>query len=162
MNILVGISDMKISRDKTTVFVAHSLGACIGVAVYDSIASAGGLLHFMFPDSRLSPGKAEKNPSKFADTGIAKLLEELYKLGCTRDGMKAVIAGGSEVIGQLDFLNIGKQNYKAAKKILSENNIDLCHEDIGKNINRTLKLELKNGQTSIIVAGQEEKKVWIK
>ena len=51
MNIVVGVADMKISNDPDSVLVTHSLGSCIGVAVYDRAVHAGGLLHFMLPDS---------------------------------------------------------------------------------------------------------------
>ena len=62
MNIVVGVSDMKVSKDPESVLVTHSLGSCIGVAVYDPIVRAGGLLHFMLPDSTLDSVKAKKTP----------------------------------------------------------------------------------------------------
>jgi len=49
VNIVVGVADMKISKDPDSVLVTHSLGSCIGVAVYDCAVHAGGLLHFMLP-----------------------------------------------------------------------------------------------------------------
>ena len=81
MNIVVGVSDMKASNDPTGTLVTYSLGSCIGVAIYDPVAKAGGLLHFMLPESSLDPEKASTRPFMFADSGIPRLFKAVYKLG---------------------------------------------------------------------------------
>ena len=45
MDVIVGVADMKVSRDPRVILVTHSLGSCIGVAVYDPVVKVGGLLH---------------------------------------------------------------------------------------------------------------------
>ncbi len=162
MNILVSISDMKVTDDVNAIIIAHSLGSCIGIAIYDPVAKAGGILHFMFPASSFSPGKAKKNPFMFADTGINSFLESLYDLGADRNRMKVFVAGGAEVIDQKDFVNIGKGNCIAAKKILKEKGIHVDYEDTGKNINRTIKLNIKTGELIITIPGREEKTICMK
>jgi chemotaxis protein CheD len=162
VNILVSISDMKVSNNIKAILVAHSLGSCIGIAMYDPLIQTGGILHFMFPSSRLAPGKARENPYMFADTAIENFLEALYKLGAKKDRLKVVVAGGAEIIGQTDFLNIGKRNCIETKALLAQNNLKADYEDIGKNVNRTLRLELKDGKVHIVIPGQEEKNICMK
>ena len=149
MNIVVGVSDMKVSKDPESVLVTHSLGSCIGVAVYDPIVRAGGLLHFMLPDSTLDSVKAKKNPSMFADTGIPYLFKSVYKLGGNKRRMRVVVAGGAHVNNREDFFNIGKRNFMAVRKIFWKNNVITNYHCVGGNSNRTLKIFIKDGHIFI-------------
>ena len=109
MNIIVGVSDMKISGDAESQIVTYSLGSCIGVAVHDPVARVGGILHFMLPESGLDPAKARKNPYMFADTGIPSLFKSAYKLGAKKQRMKVIVVGGGQVLDLQGFFNIGKR-----------------------------------------------------
>jgi putative nucleotidyltransferase with HDIG domain len=53
IKLILGVSDMKVSNDKEAILVTYSLGSCIAVAIYDSVARVGGLLHYMLPQSSL-------------------------------------------------------------------------------------------------------------
>ncbi|MGZ3387730.1 MAG: chemotaxis protein CheD, partial [Isosphaeraceae bacterium] len=50
-DLVVGISDLKVSNNPADSMITYALGSCIAVAVYDPVAKVGGLLHFMLPDS---------------------------------------------------------------------------------------------------------------
>lgn len=154
MNIVVGVSDMKVSNDPESVLVTYSLGSCIGVAVYDVAARVGGLLHFMLPESSLDPSKAEKNPHMFADTGIPALFKATYALGAAKQRMKVIVVGGAQVLDQAGFFNIGKRNHMAVRKIFWKNNVMVNFEDVGGNSNRTVKLTIRDGKTWLKVSGQ--------
>jgi len=159
MRVIVGVSDMKVSNDLETVLVTYSLGSCIGIAVYDTVAKVGGLLHYLLPDSKLSPEKAQKNPYMFADTGIPALFKAAYKLGAKKQRMKIIVAGGSQVLDQDGFFNIGKRNDIALRKMFHRNNVLIDYRDVGGIVNRTIKLAVKNGDAWIKVSGQGEQKI---
>ena len=154
MNIIVGVSDMKVSNEAESTIVTYSLGSCIGVAIYDPVARVGGLLHFMLPESSLDSAKAQKNPCMFADTGIPHLFKSAYQLGAKKQRMKVIVAGGSQVLDQKGFFNIGKRNYMALKKIFFKNNVLIDHENVGGNSNRTVKLKVKDGSIWLKVSGK--------
>jgi chemotaxis protein CheD len=154
VNIVVGVSDMKVSNDPESVLVTYSLGSCIGIAVYDVAAKVGGLLHFMLPESSLDPTRAAKNPYMFADTGIPALFKATYALGAAKQRMKVVVVGGAQVLDQAGFFNIGKRNHMAVRKIFWKNNVMINYEDVGGNSNRTVKLTIKDGKTWLKVSGQ--------
>ena len=154
MNIIVGVSDMKVSNEAESTIVTYSLGSCIGVAIYDPVARVGGLLHFMLPESSLDSAKAQKNPCMFADTGIPTLFKSAYQLGAKKQRMKVVVAGGSQVLDQKGFFNIGKRNYMALKKIFWKNNVLIDYENVGGNSNRTVKLTVKDGSIWMKVSGK--------
>ena len=152
MNIVVGVSDMKVSKDPESVLVTHSLGSCIGVAIYDPTVRAGGLLHFMLPDSALDPVKAERNPCMFADTGIPCLFKSVYKLGGKKQRMKVIVAGGAKVNNTEDFFNIGKRNFMAVRKIFWKNNVFADYQYVGGSSNRTMRLSIKDGRAWLKVS----------
>ena len=159
MNLIVGVSDMKVTNDSEAILVTYSLGSCIGVAIYDSVARVGGLLHYMLPESNLDQEKARKNPYMFADTGIPALFKAAYKLGAKKQRMKVIVAGGSQVLDQKGFFNIGKRNDIAVRKMFHRNNVIIDYTDVGGVVNRTIKLAINTGETCLKVSGKGEKKI---
>ncbi len=159
MNLIVGVSDMKVSDDTEAVLVTYSLGSCIGIAIYDTVARVGGMLHYMLPESSLDQEKAGKNPYMFADTGIPALFKAAYKLGAKKQRMKVIVVGGSQVLDQKGFFNIGKRNDIAVRKMFHKNNVVIDYRDVGGTVNRTIRLAVKNGDVLIKVSGKGEKKI---
>ena len=159
MNLIVGVSDMKVTNDIEAVLVTYSLGSCIGVAIYDSVVRVGGLLHYMLPESSLDQEKARKNPYMFADTGIPALFKAAYKLGAKKQRMKVIVVGGSQVLDQKGFFNIGKRNDIAVRKMFHKNNVIIDYKDVGGTVNRTIKLAINTGDIWLKVSGKGEKKI---
>ena len=159
MNLIVGVSDMKVSDDMEAVLATYSLGSCIGVAIYDAVARVGGLLHYMLPESSLDQEKANKNPYMFADTGIPALFKAAYKLGAKKQRLKVIVVGGSQILDQKGFFNIGKRNETAVRKMFHRNNVIIDYSDVGGVVNRTIKLAVDNGDVWLKVSGKGEKKI---
>ena len=156
MNIIVGVSDMKVSNRPGSTLVTYSLGSCIGIAIYDPVVKVGGMLHFMLPDSNLDPEKASRNPFMFADTGIPKLFKTTYQLGAQKQRMKVVVVGGAQVSNGSDYFNIGKRNYLAVRKIFWRNNVMVNYRSVGGTENRTLRLDISDGRTWLRESGSGE------
>ncbi|MBF0100261.1 MAG: chemotaxis protein CheD [Desulfobacterales bacterium] len=154
---IVGVSDMKVSNNIDETIVTYSLGSCIGVVIYDPVVKVGGILHYMLPESVLDKAKAEANPYMFADTGIPSLFKASYELGAKKQRMKVVVAGGAQIMDQKGFFNIGKRNYMALRKIFFKNNVLINYEDVGGNVNRTVRLKISTGDVYIKISSQEEK-----
>lgn len=148
MKYVVGVSDMKLSNVPGDVIVTHALGSCMGIAIYDSFAHVGGILHYMLPMSSEGMMKAERNPFMFGDTGIPLFFERSYHLGAKKESLRVVIAGGARVFGkENDVFTIGKRNEIIARKLFWKNNIIIAAEDVGGDIPRTLYLEIGSGAT---------------
>ncbi len=157
MNVVVGVADMKVSNNPDDILVTYSLGSCIGIAVHDPVAGVGGILHFMLPGSELDQDKARQKPFMFADTGIPRLFKSAYELGAQKSRMRVIVVGGSQVLDQHGFFNIGNRNQMAVRKIFHRNNVVIDFSDVGGNFNRTLRLAVKNGQTNLKVSGKSDK-----
>ncbi|MDY6972034.1 MAG: chemotaxis protein CheD [Thermodesulfobacteriota bacterium] len=156
MNNIVGVSDMKVSNDLESILVTYSLGSCIGVAIYDQVARVGGLLHFMLPESTIDPIKAKEKPYMFADTGIPCLFKATYQLGAKKQRMKVIVVGGAQVLDQRGFFNIGKRNQMAVRKIFWKNKVMIDYEDVGGDVNRTIKMAIRDGKTWLKTSGKQE------
>jgi chemotaxis protein CheD len=155
MKIIVSIADMKVTKNAEDTLITYSLGSCIGVVIYDPFAGVGGLLHFMLPDSKIDPQKAQKNPWMFADTGIPSLFKEAYKLGAEKERLEVRVMGGSQIMDGSGFFNIGKKNYMALRRIFRTNGVLIRAEDVGGSGNRTVTLEVSSGKVLVKSSGDE-------
>lgn len=146
MDVVVGISDVKVSNKEGDCLVTYALGSCIAVAVYDPRVKVGGLLHYMLPDSTLDSEKAREHPGMFADTGIPLLFKSCYKFGAEKRRMIIKVAGGARIMDDTNYFRIGQKNLTALRKIFWKNSVLIDAEDIGENFNRTVRLEISTGR----------------
>jgi chemotaxis protein CheD len=159
MNLIVGMGAMQVSRDPGATIVTYALGSCIGIAIHDPIAKVGGLLHYMLPESSTNPEKASKNPAMFADTGVPLLFQEAYRLGGEKTRMRVRVVGGAQLLDDSGYFNIGKRNYMTLRKILWANNVLIQGEEVGGQVNRTVRLEIGSGRFWVKTSGNGEKEL---
>jgi chemotaxis protein CheD len=159
MKQIVGVADMKVSNDPAESVITYSLGSCIGLVVYDPAVKVGGMLHYMLPESSIDREKAVARPFMFADTGIPILFKTAYQLGAVKSRIRIYVAGGAEILDQKGFFNIGKRNYMALKKMFFKNNVIIHKQDVGGNINRTVRLEIGTGDIYVKTSGAQEVKI---
>lgn len=150
---------MKVSGSLDDVLITYSLGSCIGVVIYDPKVKVGGMLHYMLPESSLDKDKAEKNPYMFADTGIPALFKSTYALGAQKNRMRVVVVGGAQILDQKGFFNIGKRNHMALRKLFFKNGVIVDHEDVGGNVNRTIRIEIGTGEIYMKTSGKAEERI---
>ncbi len=158
--IVVEMADCKVSNDPEAVLITYALGSCIGLALYDPVVRAGGLLHFMLPDSSVDAGRACENPYRFADRGIPALLGEMFRLGADKRRLQAVVVGAGELIDGSLF-QIGKRNRAALHRIFWKEGILISAEVVGGKIARTLRLEVGSGRFLCRAAGEREREIEI-
>jgi len=149
VNIVVDIADFAVTADLRSRLVTHSLGSCIGVAIWDPETHVGGMLHYMLPDSTISPDKAEANPAMFADRGVPVLFKSAYELGAAKKRLVVKVAGGSSLLDDNGTFNIGKRNYVMLRKLFWKNGILIQAEDVGGSISRTLRLDVDSGRVTL-------------
>ena len=150
--IVIGISDLKVSNNIDDVLVTYALGSCVGVTVYDPVVRVGGLLHFMLPESSLDIRKAGENPAMFADTGIPLLFKTCYELGAKKKRMIVKVAGGASILDDANFFRIGQKNITAMKKLFWKNNVLIGREDTWSNCNRTISIHISTGKVLVRTA----------
>lgn len=150
MNVIVGISDAKVSRDPQKILVTYSLGSCIGMTLYDPMLKVGGMLHYQLPTSTLDASKAQANPMMFADTGFQYLLQKMLAMaGRKKKRLKVHLAGGAQILDDSGVFDIGRRNYAAARKLLWQQGMFIDGEDVGGNAPRNLNLSIADGSVVI-------------
>ncbi|UCD77616.1 MAG: chemotaxis protein CheD [Desulfobacterales bacterium] len=156
----VNAATMKISRNPVETLVAFSIGSGIGVAIYDPVSSAGGVLNFLLPDSGKANGvDPAKAPFMFADTGISAFIAALNLEGVQPDRSKIVVAGGAHIMDQTELFNIGQKNIEAFKAGLAQFGLKIHHENIGGTSSKTLALEIGSGCSVIKIFGEGQERV---
>lgn len=155
--ISVKISDIQISDRSADTIITYSLGSCIGMTVYDPVRKVGGMLHYMLPQSKISPQKALENPAMFADTGIPLLIKGVLGKGGVQERLIVKIAGGSQLMDENKVFNIGERNLLMLRKIVWHYGLLIKGQHVGGSMARTLKLDIGSGTVTVKTSkGDEE------
>ena len=72
------------------IILTLGLGSCVACVLYDPVAKAGGLVHILLPSHTLARDRS--NRAKFPETAVPLLVDELAKLGATRERLRARLA----------------------------------------------------------------------
>jgi len=155
--VIVGVGDMHVTNKADIEISTHALGSCIGVVIYDPMVKVGGILHYMLPDSKVSPQKAKTKPYMFADTGIPLLFKEAYKYGATKMNMIVKVVGGATILDDNKIFDIGKRNYLTSRKIFWKNNVLVDAEEVGGTKSRTIYLRIADGTLALNSPGRERR-----
>ncbi|MGA3203697.1 MAG: chemotaxis protein CheD [Bryobacteraceae bacterium] len=138
--IVVGVADCRMTKDRGATLVTYALGSCVGIGVFD----------------RLDARKAGRNPWMFADTGVAQLVDRCIELGAAKARLRVWLAGGSSVMDERGVFNIGKRNQLAVRKALWKAGLLTLNEDMGGQGSRTVRLVLETGTFWIRAAGTDQ------
>lgn len=153
--VIVGIAEGKTISDGH-VLVSYALGSCVGICLYDAGKKLAGMAHIVLPDSE--NGVDQKNPYKYASTGITALIHEMEVKGARKERMTAKIAGGANMFqGSGGKWEIGKQNIASVKRALEAVKIPVIAEDTGKNYGRTIVFSAENGSLEVNTVRREKK-----
>ena len=152
----VGISSAVISEDESDVLITYSLGSCIGVSLWDKRLKRGGLIHCLLPSSRSgNETEGAQQPSKFVDTGVAKILQEFFDLGSKPHDIEIKAAGGASPLKNMNGFRVGDRNVAMLRKLLWKNGLLLAAEQFGGNDPRTMSLHVDTGRV-VIRTGRDE------
>ena len=151
--IIVAVSDAKVSKDAQAVLVTHALGSCIGVCLFDSSTGLAGLLHYQLPTSALDPERARAKPLMYADTGLAGMLRLMADEGAVGRRMSVRLVGGAEMLNDSKLFSIGRRNYTAIRKILWQIGMLIEKEDVGGNAPRTVYFNVADGGVTVTSLG---------
>ncbi len=155
-NIIVGVADLKLSNDPTSLIVTYSLGSCLGITAYDPVARVGGMLHAMLPESRDEKQSKNFNPFKYIDSGVPQLFKEAYKLGAQKSRMRVTVSGGAQILDDAGYFNIGKRNIAALRKIFWKNGVMIDSEHVEGSVARTVRLKIDTGEVTVTIGRNQE------
>lgn len=102
------------------------LGSCVAACLYDPAMHCGGMNHFMLPGEGNADGDASARYGLFA---MESLLNELLKLGCRKDRLRAKLFGGGQIVRNMS--DVGQKNIHFARHFLHAEGIVLESSDLG-------------------------------
>jgi chemotaxis protein CheD len=141
----VNIGELVVSASPEDTLVAHSLGSCVGLALYDTRLHLAGLAHCMLPLSGQNGQRAQEKPVLFTDTGVAMLLQQMFDAGARRRTLVARAAGASTMLDGNGIFRIGEKNAAVLRRVLWKNSIALVGADFGGTMSRTLRIHVASG-----------------
>jgi chemotaxis protein CheD len=106
------------------VLIMTVLGSCIAACIWDSRLRIGGMNHFMLPE-----GGADTS-GRYGSYAMELLINELVKLGSSREYMQAKVFGGGAVISGFTTMNVGERNTKFVLDYLSTERIPVVSKDV--------------------------------
>ena len=153
--IVVGIGELAVAEGESCI-VTHALGSCVAVCIWDPIARVGGMLHLLLPESRINPGRADRQPAAFADTGIPLLFQRAYARGLQKARTEVTLIGGAEISPDATegVMNVGRRNVLASRKMLWGNGVLIRTEDVGGRRARTVAMSMQDGRIVVNAAGE--------
>lgn len=152
--LIVNVSDLVVSNLATDTIITYALGSCLGITAYDPYAQVGGMVHCQLPAAPRT-GDAARNPAQFVDTGVMALLSECFALGAQKHRLIVMVAGGADVMQDLQNFKIANRNHAVVRKILWKNGLFIAAEDVGGTRPRTMSLSLLEGEVTLQSDGKQ-------
>jgi chemotaxis protein CheD len=117
------------------------------------------MLHAVLP---VKTNGASEQSTRFVDSGIVELMEQVMRAGAERSRLVVRMAGGANMLiapGFSQTFNIGSRNAEAAYDTLSSLNLKLASQEVGGNSGRTLRFYIADGRMTIRTVGNQEREI---
>jgi chemotaxis protein CheD len=156
VDLVVGVSDLKLSSTPGERLVTYALGSCLGLVIHDPVAGVTGTAARDAPRLHDRPRQGGPQSGDVRRFGRAGALTESYRLGARKERMIVKVAGGAHAgaTAESDSFQIGKRNVLALRKLLWKNNVILHAHDVGGHqTSRTLYVDVATGRVVVRSGG---------
>ncbi len=153
----VHTGEVRVSGSDTIVRTS-ALGSCVAVVAYDFFRKIGGLAHVMLP-GRSPKNQVGNNQLKYAENAIALQLELMIERGAETDRIKAVLAGGANVLNKPND-TICEDNIHSVRQTLAVAAIPVMAEATGDNLRRSITLDIKYGRCYYTEGSSRDMLLW--
>jgi chemotaxis protein CheD len=140
--------------------ITRGLGSCLGITFWDPIKKIGGMAHPMLPD--FERAKTQSNPSRFVNSAIKTMLEDLEKRGCRKERLEIKMFGGAHMFSFINtdsVLNVGQKNIEMAHLMFKDLGMKILGEEVGGTFGRTIELSCETGKVAVRTVSWGEKEV---
>ncbi len=159
----LGLGEWVVTTDSQITLACLGLGSCIGLCLYDPEAGVAGMAHMVLPQSPNNGFSARA--AKFVDHAVPMILDEAYRLGAKRTGLKVGLVGGAKMVsltvGEMDVLNIGERNITATLAALKIAGIKPSKSEVGGTRGRAVRLEVSTGRLWVTIHGEGPRDLWL-
>lgn len=152
------------------IIIATVLGSCIAVALRDEATQTGGLNHFMLPGDIGNGEHFESQSAKYGMYAMELLINDMLKLGCRKDRLRAKVFGGGSVLGSSPIRRnkVPQSNIEFAFDYLKAEGIPIEKSDTGGTSARKILFFVREGRvllkrlrgTLIVAVDMEERQYY--
>lgn len=145
--------EFAVVADEDEIALKTLLGSCVALMFYDRKKKIKGMNHFLLPNT-----SDNSNDMKYGLYSVESMLNEMYKLGCSKNDIIAKISGGADIM-QLNVSNknksIGQRNVNFAKEFCKKEGFRVISEHTRGEHGRLILLA-NNFETFIKVTQKSE------
>lgn len=143
--------EFAVGFDEEQVAFKTLLGSCVAIMFYDTVQKIKGMNHFLLPTTNSS-----NDDMKYGLYSVEAMLNEMYKLGCSKQHMSAKISGGADIMQlNVSSQSIGQRNVEFAKDFCKSEGFKLVSEHT-RGVHGRLILLADTFQTFIKVTQKSE------
>ena len=135
--------------------ISAVLGSSVAVSLYDRSLKAGGMNHFLFPYMN---GR-EKATALYGNVAVLTLIRMMAGHGSKASNLEAQVFGGA-FNTEVSKRDIGRDNLRAARHILSRQKIKIVSEDVGGEIGRKIVFNTLTYEIGILKVGRLRESAW--
>jgi chemotaxis protein CheD len=135
--------------------ISTVLGSCVSVCIYDRKQKIGGVNHFYYPYTQ----NKKQSTAKYGNVSTITLIRMMQNGGSKNKHLEAQILGGAH---NIDFSskNVGHENYKIAKKILTREHVTIVSEDVGGVKGRKIVFNTETNEIAVVKVDRLRKSDW--
>src|SRR5215470_14885673 len=114
--------------------ISTVLGSCISACVRDPVKNVGGMNHFMLPEDASTGPNNWLDPAiglatRYGSYAMESLINDLLKLGATRERLEIKVFGGGRVLSGMT--DVGARNISFVHGFLELEGYRIIAEDVG-------------------------------
>jgi chemotaxis protein CheD len=114
--------------------ISTVLGSCISACVRDPVRNVGGMNHFMLPEDASTGPNNWLDPAiglatRYGSYAMESLINDLLKLGATRERLEIKVFGGGRVLSGVT--DVGARNIAFVRSYLELEGYRILAEDLG-------------------------------
>src|SRR5579863_1127471 len=132
--------------------IATVLGSCVSACVRDRRTGIGGMNHFMLPQDGSKGtsawGTAISAATRYGNVAMERLINDILKLGSSRDHLEVKLVGGGKVLGA-SAIDIGARNIDFVRKYVSDEGFIVAGEDLGDVYPRKVQYSPSTGKLRV-------------
>ena len=114
--------------------ISTVLGSCISACVRDPLKNVGGMNHFMLPEDSSTGPNSWLDPAiglatRYGSYAMESLVNDLLKLGATRERLEIKVFGGGRVLSGMT--DVGARNIDFVRSYIQLEGYRIAAEDLG-------------------------------
>jgi len=114
--------------------ISTVLGSCISACIRDPLKNVGGMNHFMLPEDASTGPNNWLDPAiglatRYGSYAMESLINDLLKLGATRERLEIKVFGGGRVLSGIT--DVGARNIAFVRSYLQLEGYRIVAEDLG-------------------------------